>query len=169
MSFEIVPIAEEHIEGFRAAVDGVAREKRYLAMLRGFPLEETTEFVRASIKKGNPHFVALAGARVIGWCDIQPVPRDTMAHSGVLGMGIIEGHRGTGIGNALMATTLAAAKSFGLTRVELTVREDNLPARALYERHGFVVEGLKRNGFLVDGAYFNLVMMGLLLERSKAS
>ena len=33
MSWRIVPIAEEHIEGFGQAIDSVARERRYLALL----------------------------------------------------------------------------------------------------------------------------------------
>ena len=169
MDYRIARIAEKHIAGFRAAVDVVARERRYLAMLKGFSLKETRAFVRATLRRRNPHFVALAGNRVVGWCDIQPVPRDTMAHSGILGMGVIDGFRGAGIGDALMDATLKAARRFGLTRVELTVREDNRRAIVLYEKFGFVSEGVKRNGFRVDGEYFNLLAMALLLERSKAS
>lgn len=165
--FRVVPVAEEHIAGFRAAVDRVARERHYLAMLQGFPLKETRQFVRANIRKGNPHFVALDRRRVIGWCDIQVVPRDTMAHSGVLGIGIIDGFRGQGIGAALLRATLARAKKRGLTRVELTVREDNRRAIALYRKFGFVREGVKRNAFRVARRYYNLIMMGLLLERSR--
>ena len=169
MDYQIVPIAEEHILGFRAVVDSVARERRYLAMLRGFPIKETRQFVRASVKKGNPHFVALARGRVIGWCDIQPVPRDTMAHGGILGMGVVKGFRGKSVGDALMAATLKAARRFGLTRVELTVREDNLRAKRLYEKHGFALEGRKRNAFRVGGRYYDLLSMAVLFERGKAS
>jgi len=31
----VVPIAEEHIEGFTAALDSVARERKYLALVGG--------------------------------------------------------------------------------------------------------------------------------------
>lgn len=169
MKFQVVPIAQDHIRGFHAAVDSVARKKLYLAMLEAPPLDESAKFVRENIGKGNAQFVALAGERVVGWCDVVPVPRAAMAHSGILGMGVVEGHRGAGIGSALLRATLAKARANGLTRVELTVREDNLRARALYERFGFAAEGLKRNGFRVDGVYFNLVLMALLFERSTAS
>lgn len=40
-NYEIVPIAEEHIEGFHAAVDSVAKEHQCLAFLDAPPLETT--------------------------------------------------------------------------------------------------------------------------------
>ena len=162
MNLEIVPIAVEHIAGFHAAVDSVAREKLYLAMLQAPPLEEAAEFVRNNIRKGNPQFVALVGDRVVGWCDVFPEKRETMAHGGVLGMGIVEGYRGRGIGAALIRATLERAKAVGLTRVELTVREDNLRAKTLYEKAGFAVEGVKRKAALFEGKYFDLILMSLL-------
>jgi ribosomal protein S18 acetylase RimI-like enzyme len=160
--FQIVPIAEEHIAGLRPLFDSVAREKLYLAMVKGFPEEETRKFVLGNIKNGVPHFVAIAGGQVVGWCDVLPVPRDAMAHCGVLGMGVASGYRGKGVGSALMKSTLEAARAFGLTRVELTVREDNRRAIALYERFGFISEGIKRNGFRIDGKYHNLLSMAVL-------
>ena len=163
MNFQILPIAEEHIPGFHAAVDSVARERRYLAMLEAPPIAESTEWARNNIEKGNPQFVALAGGKVVGWCDVFPEKRETMAHGGVLGMGIVEGYRGKGIGTALMRAPLEKAKKAGFTRVELTVREDNLRAKALYEKVGFQVEGVKRKAGLFDGKYYDLILMGLLL------
>jgi RimJ/RimL family protein N-acetyltransferase len=163
VDFQIVPIAEEHIPGFHAAVDSVARERRYLAMLEAPPIAESEKWARNNIEKGNPQFVALAGGKVVGWCDVFPEKRETMAHGAVLGMGVVEGHRGKGIGIALMRATLAQAKKAGFKRVELTVREDNLRAKALYEKVGFQVEGVKRKAGLFDGKYYDLILMGLLL------
>lgn len=45
--------------------------------------------------------------------------------------------RRRGIGDALVAFTLALAAERGARRVELDTNEDNTGARALYERHGF--------------------------------
>ncbi|EST34928.1 hypothetical protein N566_17960 [Streptomycetaceae bacterium MP113-05] len=36
----------------------------------------------------------------------------------------------------------------------------NVPARALYESAGFVVEGVQPEEFLVEGAYVDDVLMG---------
>jgi len=102
VDYRIAPIAEALIPGFHSVVDTVAREKRYLAFLDAPPLEATTAWVRANVKHGFPHFVALVEDRVIGWCDISPIPRPVHAHCGVLGIGLLAQHRRKGIGMALM-------------------------------------------------------------------
>jgi hypothetical protein len=54
-------------------------------------------------------------------------------------------------------------------RVELSVRENNASAIALYNRVGFEIEGLQRNATRVDGAYENMVLMAILFWRQRAS
>lgn len=162
--FRILPIAEEHIAGFREVLDTVARERRYLAFLEAPSAEETAAFVRRNIRKGYPQFVALVDGGVVGWCDILPIDRPVKSHGGVLGLGILPEHRGRGIGTALIEAALAGARACGLTRVELVVRQRNARAIALYERLGFAHEGAKRNAVRIDGAYEDAICMALLLE-----
>ena len=99
---------------------------------------------------------------MVGWCDVTPKPRPIYAHSGVLGMGLLPPYRGQGIGKRLMLQALAAARAFPLQRVELTVRENNKNAIALYRSVGFEIEGVQRNAILVDGAYENVILMAVL-------
>lgn len=161
---EIVPVGEAHIRGYHEAVDRVARERRYLAFLEALPFEKSEAFVRENMERGNPHVVAILEGRVIGWCDIVPIGRPVYAHGGVLGMGIVEEHRGRGIGEVLIRAALRQAKDRGLKRVELTVRADNVRAIALYRRIGFVDEGVKRRAIHVDGQYVDVVCMALLFD-----
>jgi RimJ/RimL family protein N-acetyltransferase len=162
MPVDIVPIGESHIDGFHRTLDFVARERRYLAFLEAPPPESTRAFVLDHIKHGHPQFVALSAGEVVGWCDVTPKDRPIYAHAGVLGMGLLPPFRGQGIGVDLIRRTLAAAKAFGFHRVELTVREDNASAIALYSKVGFATEGMQRDAFRVDGAYENLVLMAVL-------
>jgi RimJ/RimL family protein N-acetyltransferase len=158
----IVPIAEEHIDGFRRAVDSVARERRYLARFEVPPEADTRKYVLENIARHAPHFVAIADGRVVGWCDIARKPQTAFAHSGVLGMGVISDYRGRGVGRALLEATLRAAKASDLSRVELTVRLDNERARRLYEKCGFMVEGLCKRHMLVDGEFHDSYLMAYL-------
>lgn len=164
MKFKIIPIQEKHIEGFWSAVDSVARERKYLAFLEGPPIESTKEFVLEHIRDNWPQLVALHNDKIVGWCDISPLDRPVFAHIGSLGIGIISAYRGKGIGNALLEATLHAAKRKGLTRIELTVRENNKPAIALYEKFGFIVEGIHRNAVCIEGKYENHLFMALLFS-----
>jgi RimJ/RimL family protein N-acetyltransferase len=170
---EIGPITEAHIESFHKTLDVVARERRYLAFLEAPPLESTRAFILNNIAHGYPQFVAtvagevvgrqVLGCEVVGWCDVTPKSRPIYAHCGVLGMGLLPRFRGQGLGTRLITRTLKAARAFGLSRVELSVRQDNINAIALYKKVGFVTEGLQRNGVLVDGEYENVVEMAILL------
>ena len=45
--------------------------------------------------------------------------------------------RRAGVGDALVALAIEVAAQRGAKRIELDTKEDNAPARALYERHGF--------------------------------
>ena len=162
MKYTIVPVRERHIEALREALDVVARERKYLAFLKAPPLRESRKFVLGNIKEGNPQFVAVADGNVVGWCDIARSPRDTSKHCGVLGVALIPEFRGKGIGARLMTTAIAAAWAREFTRIELTVRQDNENAIALYKRLGFELEGVRRNAFLVDGKYENILAMALL-------
>src|SRR5262245_54295065 len=112
MPVEIVPVREEHIESFHAALDVVARERRYLTFLEAPPIELTRQFIGRSIANDHPHFVALQGDQVVGWCDVTPRDRPAIRHCGVLGIGVLPEWRGRGLGRQLMERALEASRAF---------------------------------------------------------
>jgi ribosomal protein S18 acetylase RimI-like enzyme len=163
MIHEIVPIAEHHIAGFHEALDAVAREQRFLAFLEAPPFEKMRHFVLNNIDEGYPQFVVLIDGRIAGWCDVIPNSRRAMqAHCGTLGVGLLPEFRGRGIGRKLMQRTIGAALEFGLTRIELTVRETNVIAIALYKKLSFEAEGLHRKAVRIGGHYENLLSMAFV-------
>lgn len=162
MTFEIRPIAEDDIPRFRATLDAVARERKFLSFLEAPPLEQMRPFVLNNIKEGWPQFVVVAQEEIGGWCDVLPNPRRTVsAHCATLGMGLLPRYRGQGIGRNLLQRTIDAALAFGFTRIELTVRETNVNAIALYRSCGFAKEGLHRKAVRIDGRYENTLSMAL--------
>lgn len=161
MPVEIAYIREEHIEGFWACLDSVAKERRWLGAFEGYPLESMRKFVLGMIESDNAQFVALDGTKVVGWIDIGPSRLPVSPHVGSLGMGILAEYRGQGIGKRLMNAALAKAKANGLKRVELEVYPHNTAGIALYKSVGFIEEGRRKNAALLDEGYVDLVMMGL--------
>ena len=161
---QVVPIAPGHIEGFREALDAVARERKYLAQVEARPLAWAQAFVTENLERDNPQFVALDNGRVVGFCDIIPNLRPGFTHSGSLGMGILRDWRGRGLGRALLEACLEKAFRKGLTRIELEVYASNTAAIALYRKLGFVQEGVKRHARCLDGRYDDLLVMALLRE-----
>ena len=160
LSFE--PVSEAHFQGLRAALDTVAREKRFLAFTQAPSEEEAFAFYRSIIAGGGCQLVASVDGHVVGWCDVLPTHGEARSHVGTLGIGLIPSARGRGIGAKLMEATIDAAWSRGFTRIELTVRADNTNAKALYERFGFETEGFLRRAFRVDGKYHDCHFMALL-------
>ena len=162
-NIKIVLIAEEYIEGFHRCLDSVARERRYLAFVQAPPFESAREFVLSNIANNVPQFVALSGNDVVGWCDISPMRREGFTHCGTLGMGVREDFRRLGIGTRLLEQTIGEAREMGLERIELEVFASNAAAIKLYEKAGFVVEGVKEKGRKLDGEYDDLVGMALFI------
>lgn len=163
----IVPIALSHAESYRACLDVVAREKKYLAQIEALPVERIREFVRASVASDAVQFVALDGQRVVGWADIFPAWAHAIAHCGSLGMGVLPEYRGQGIGEQLLAACIAKARTRGITRIELETRIDNARAIGLYSKLGFVHEAQKKNAMRFDGVYYDAIQMSLVSADGK--
>ncbi len=160
--FTLAPTAPGDIEGLSAAVDAVARERRYLAAVEGFGVDATRSFVESLLSGGGVQLVARAGGRVVGWCDVRRHPHEGSRHGGVLGIGLLPEWRGRGVGAALLVRTLEAAEAAGMTRVELEVFASNVRAIRAFEGAGFVREGLKRRARRIDGRVDDVVCMARL-------
>ncbi|WP_422087862.1 GNAT family N-acetyltransferase [Variovorax sp.] len=158
----VVPTAESHFESLHRALDVVAREHKYLALTEAPPLAQSMAFYRNVIASDFPHFVAVDGDRVVGWCDVSPVFGHSRAHIGVLGIALLPEARGQGLGARLLQAAIDKSWARGLTRIALNVRADNLNAKALYERLGFEHEGIVRRASLIDGVYHDAHAMALL-------
>ena len=156
-------IALKDIEEFQHVTNEVMRERRYLAFVDGFPIDEAATFVARNIRLGNPQLVADDQGRVVGWCDIRRETIPVYAHVGHLGMGMLPAYRGRGIGERLIRASIDAARSAGFERIELSVYAANERAAALYRKVGFVMEGTRVRGKKLDGEYDDVHIMGMLL------
>lgn len=67
--------------------------------------------------------------------------------------------RRTGIGSRFLAGILLAAKAEGVLKAFLEVRSSNLAARALYQKFGFVEDGVRRHYYSDNGE--DAIMMAL--------
>ena len=158
----IVAVQEKYAASYRACLDIVAREKRYLAQVEALPLERIEGFVKESVATDAIQFFALNQEEVVGWVDIFPAWAHAVSHCGSLGMGVHPSFRGQGLGGRLLDACIRKAWTKGLTRIELEARADNEAAISLYERFGFKHEALKVRAMRFDGTYFDAVQMRLL-------
>jgi ribosomal-protein-alanine N-acetyltransferase len=85
----------------------------------------------------------------------------------VMTVAVVSGHRGRGLGDVLLGELLRRAAHGGAAAVLLEVRADNVPARRLYERHGFEELSVRRRYYRQpEGPDVDAVVMRRRVEES---
>lgn len=80
------------------------------------------------------------------------------------GLVVADDFRRRGVGRALLDAAAAEARERGARRLTLRVLGPNEAARQLYQSAGFVVEGVQRGEFVIDGREVDDVLMALDLR-----
>jgi RimJ/RimL family protein N-acetyltransferase len=164
MPIEIMPITLDHLKGYHACLDAVAKEKYFIALQAAPPSYLLRASVMENIQLGHPHCVALLDSELIGWCSIVRDELEAYGHNGTLGMGIQANFRGQGFGEKLLKATLIQAQKAGLERVELQVLASNQAAIGLYLKVGFEQEGRLKKRYCLNGQYQDLLQMALFIK-----
>ena len=153
-------------EAISACITTVARERRYAATTQGFTVDETREFIAWLEKNKGIQMIAVDDGSVVGWCDASPFSFEGMQHVRRLGIGLLKPYRGQGWGGKLLHEVLRALfrNDTNISRVELDVFASNEAAIKLYEKIGFVTEGRRRRGWILDNIQDDVLLMGLLRE-----
>lgn len=78
--------------------------------------------------------------RILGGCMLTHIAGE----GDISNVAVRERYRNNQIASALLSALLKlGAKRYGITAFTLEVRSKNMPARRLYEKHGFVSEGVR--------------------------
>lgn len=162
-SIVILPARLEWAESFRSCVDLVAKEKKYFLMTEAPVLERIRDFLAKLNTAGHPHFFAVKGNRVVGWCNVKRFDSPARAHAGELSMGLHPQYRGQGLGKKLILACLRECRILDYHKVELTVFTDNERAIRLYESLGFEQEGYVKDYARLSGAFKDAWIMGQIL------
>ena len=119
-----------------------------------------------SINESNNNTMVLAtyDSKIIAIGTISSNQKKKGKHVGILGIVIKEEFCNFGLGRIMMEYLIDWCKDNNITKkISLSVSEDNPRARALYEKCGFEIEGILKNETYIDGEFFNIVTMGLIL------
>ena len=109
--------------------------------------------------------VAVRDGRTAGYVKLSaatPLPSSNHVKM-INGLAVDPDQQGAGIGRALVEAAVRRARALGARKVTLRVLGHNGTARRLYERCGFVVEGVLKDEFYLDGRYVDDVFMARYL------
>ena len=152
----------EDADACAAIMAAVAAEGRWI--LTEPPVDEA-EWALGMRGRDDPVWVVEDDdGRIVGHLGLhQPYPKAPDVRA--FGMGILAEARGHGAGTALLEAALEFARANNVHKVELEVFPGNARAIGLYVKHGFVVEGLKREQWpRKDGTRKDSLLMGLILR-----
>ena len=109
----------------------------------------------------------LEGGELVGRLSLMRDPHPSSSHVADLGLMVAASYRRRGIGSALLETAEGWARGAGISKLELHVFPHNGPAIALYEKHGYVREGLRRRHYTrAGGGLTDVILMAKHLEAS---
>lgn len=136
---------------------------------KGFPFTELQEREYLDLRMcshNNITLLALEGERIIGSLGIDTPSFERLSHRGEMGISVLKECWGQGVGSALLEGMLAWIDEgeTGLRKIDLTVREDNARALALYRKFGFRQEGRVSRLVAIGNVFYDGITMGLLLD-----
>ncbi|GGB99720.1 GCN5 family N-acetyltransferase [Oxalicibacterium flavum] len=116
--------------------------------------------IRALLARDNSTVIlALSDGEAIGFLGAIGGRLKRNRHCAQLAIGVLQAHAGQGIGTRLFAELEEWRVVAGISRLELTVMAHNDRAIRLYEKVGFVREGIRRRSLKVDDRYVDEIHM----------
>ena len=147
----------------------VRKEGRWLITTPGSISEPSEAFWISELIRAEESLalVAEADGEIIGNVLVSVDRGRATEHIGVLSICIAIDWRDVGIGSQLVAGAQAWARERGLGKISLGVFPDNERAIAVYEKHGFVREGLRRQQFRSGDVYRDEILMAWFPEDAR--
>ena len=124
----------DDVPGVLALFDAVAAERLWIGTEPGYDREKYGDMFGFSLSNGNGMFVAIDGEALVGV--ITEYRHDPYGHT--LGMLVDQGHRGLGVGSALLERMIDWGRAHAIGSFSLLVFPHNERAIALYRKFDFV-------------------------------
>ena len=158
----------EDAEKIVAFYNFVGGETTYLSFEKDeYPLNVEEQIASIKALEGNQTnimLMAMDGDEIAGIATINSSHKIKARHEGELGIVVAKKYQGQGSGTELIPQVIDWARGNGVTtRIRLDQRADNPKAVSLYMKFGFIVEGCCRNSTLLNGQYYDLYIMGMML------
>ncbi|KHE73212.1 GNAT family N-acetyltransferase [Halobacillus sp. BBL2006] len=153
----------EEARAFVSLTSKLERESDFLLYEAG-EREMSEDKARSMIQsiekqKNSAIFVARSGDELIGHVMCIGGSARRNRHTVHIVTGVLADYRGKGWATRLFAEVDEWAVEHHIHRLELTVMVHNEPAKKLYEKAGFAIEGTKKDSLFVNGDWVDEYLM----------
>ena len=129
-------------------------------------VEEERAFLQQSSETPTSlYLLAEIAGEIAGVLSFSAGKRQRTRHAGEFGISVLRKYWNLGVGHQLLTYFIDwAQRTETIRKINLHVRTDNSPAIHLYEKHGFVREGLLTRDFYLHGQFTDAYIMGLQID-----
>jgi len=160
----IRPAEQADLTGLVGVMREVAEEDAYLTAESVVDLLDHEEVVfRNNDVESRTFFVATVGDEVVGWVHLRSPKFEKLRHTAELTIGVLDEHRGHGIGSHLMEHGLEWAKSNGFEKVYQSLPATNQQAVTFLEQHRWETEAIRPAHFKIDDEYVAEQQMAVVI------
>ncbi|MDE5412177.1 GNAT family N-acetyltransferase [Alkalihalobacillus sp. MEB203] len=155
----IRPATTKDSKGIVHAVSEIVSEGTFLQKESVRTDKEEKQFIHEMQENGNMYVVVDINGKISGLARVIRSSLEMKKHTGLFRTWLTTDAQGKGIGKKLMAYTLNWCQKEQLHKLCLTVFSSNQIAVDLYEKAGFVVEGVQKEQVCLKGTYDDEVLM----------
>ena len=168
MNIYLNPLSVDDAENALTWVNDPEVTQYFANMQNKISLDEEREYIlRLNHSKNDKAWSVFAKvygpAKYVGQCSINQIYWP--ARNGRIFLAIKKEFQNNGLGKQVIQGLIEKAKELKLHKLWLIVRADNKKSQALYLKEGFDFEGVLKDEYFVNGSYFDMVRMGLLLNK----
>ncbi|ADU30023.1 GNAT family N-acetyltransferase [Evansella cellulosilytica] len=140
-------------------VQDIVQEGRYIQKEKVRTVEEEKRFIQQMTAEDHMYTAVEINGEVVGIARLVRGELKMKRHTAIFRTWLSKSAQGKGLGNILMRYTLEWGKKHHLHKICLTVFSSNQIAKKLYDKYGFVVEGIQREQVYIDGEFEDEIFM----------
>jgi Acetyltransferase (GNAT) family. len=159
-SFTIRPAREADLGGLVGVIRSVAAGSSYIAAETVAELIDHEEaLLRRNDANSRIFFVATVTDEVVGWVHLDLPAVESLAHTAQLTVGVLEEHRDSGIGGALLERGRKWAVTRDYEKLTHGIPASNDRGKRFLEAHGWIVEAVREDHYRIDGTTVDETLM----------
>ena len=126
-------------------------------------LEEQVKNIQSGIEQGYISLVCEIDNELVGYVVGFTFEVNRRKHCMSIAIAMLQDYSSKRMGTELMKELIKRGKNKGITRFELDVSVKNKIAINLYKKMGFVIEGERKNSYLIDGEFDDDYIMAKII------